>query len=154
MLLGDTNEFKSKYPSAAGSGWLRNLFILQFILWADEFEDIIFPMWDKKDYTYLFPTVNPYPMQLGMYITRMITSLRELEGKLGSADHKVHSTNKDMERGSKKEEQKRVVKNGDEKGAKVKTIKTTQDTGSDRAQANVRQRYVAGDNNSKDEENV
>jgi hypothetical protein len=148
VLLGDVEDFKTKYPSAAGSGWLRNLFILQFILWANEFEDIVFPCWDKNDYSLLFPSVNPFPIQLGMYLTRMITSLRELEAKLGTAEHKVHSTNKDMRRGGAGKPQTTKGAEKDE----VVTMKKGGGPNNKEGTAQVRQRYVASAN--KDDEHV
>jgi hypothetical protein len=135
VLLGESKEFKQKYPSAKGSGWLRNLFILQFINWSNEFEDVVFPLWDKNNFTYLFPPVNPYPIQLGMYLTRMITDLRSLEAKLGSADHVVHATNKDMNRAGNKKEKEQV------KSQKIEESKggPASQTGNE---VLVRQRYV------------
>jgi hypothetical protein len=156
VLLGDAEKFKKMYPSAAGSGWLRNLFILQFINWSDEFEEVVFPLWEKKDYRLLFPTISPYPVQLGMYLTRMVTSLRALEAELGTADHKVHSTDKDMKRGreekvkaktkEKKEKEKvegKMEGSGDDSGGRKELIASG---------SQVRQRYVVSERSSSEKE--
>ena len=152
VLLGDAEKFKKMYPSAAGSGWLRNLFILQFINWSDEFEEVVFPMWEKNDYRLLFPTISPYPIQLGMYLTRMVTALRALEAELGTADHKVHSTDKDMKRGREKEgakatkEKETKKKETVKEKVKVKEIDEVDKDGS----SQVRQRYVVGSSSEKE----
>ena len=105
--MGDSEAFKAKYPSAAASGWLRNLFWLQLINFVNEFEDIVMPAWDKGDYRLLFPEVHPFPVQLGMNLTRMLTDLRQEESALGAADHATVATDSDMKRGHKHEAEKR-----------------------------------------------
>jgi hypothetical protein len=83
-----------------------------------------------------------------MYLTRMITSLRELEAKLGTAEHKVHSTNKDMRRGGAGKPQTTKGAEKDE----VVTMKKGGGPNNKEGTAQVRQRYVASAN--KDDEHV
>lgn len=113
--MGDTEEFKKKYPSAKASGWLRNLFWLQLINFVNEFEDIVLPTWDEGDYRLLFPEVHPFPVQLGVHLTRMLTELREEESALGAANHSTLSLDNDMKRGhfhEKEEKAKKEQKDG------------------------------------------
>ena len=81
-----SEEFKKRFVCSSKSGWGRNLFFLQFCNWSDEFVDIIDNMWSRNDYTLLFPLFAPYPCQITPYLIMMITTLREMEVKLGTSD--------------------------------------------------------------------
>eukprot|EP00949_MAST-11_sp_MAST-11-sp1_P000988 g988.t1 len=99
LLFFDTpEEFKKRWPLVKSSGWLRNLFFLQFLNFCTEFEEIIMERWSKGDYTLLFPTSAYFPHQMGFYVTHMLTRLREQELELGTAEHKVITTAEELEK--------------------------------------------------------
>jgi hypothetical protein len=117
--MGDSDEFKAKYPSAAASGWLRNLFWLQLVNHCNEMEDIVIPAWDRGDFSLLFPAVHPFPVQLGMHLTRMLTELRQEESALGAANHTTMALDSDMKRGHKHKEKEKEKEKKNTKGEKV-----------------------------------
>ena len=81
-------KFKKKYYIAKDSGYLRQLYFVQFIGFIDEFEYIIKHMWDKGNYTLLYPKGAKLPMQLFQnYFPEMVTTLREKESELGIDSH-------------------------------------------------------------------
>ena len=82
------DEFKSRFPCTASSGWLRNTFYNQFVNWAHEFVGIV-EAWDRGDYSLMFPQDSVYPAQLTPYLISQLTKLRKKETSLGSADHQV-----------------------------------------------------------------
>ena len=88
-MWGDKEEYKQRFPCAANNGMLRNLFPVQLCRWAFEFNEIIERDWEKKNFTFLFPAVNPYPFCLVIHTTRMITMARSVENDLGLAEHKI-----------------------------------------------------------------
>lgn len=123
--MGDSDEFKVKYPSAAASGWLRNLFWLQLVNHCNEMEDIVIPAWDRGDFSLLFPAVHPFPVQLGMNLTRMLTELRQEESALGAANHTTMALDNDMKRGHKHEEKVKEMKKVRGEEAKEEGTSTT-----------------------------
>ena len=58
----------------------------------------------------LFPAVHPFPVQLGMNLTRMLTELRQEESALGAANHTTMALDNDMKRGHKHEKKVKEMK--------------------------------------------
>ena len=80
-------EFKEKFPCAKDSVIQRNTFAMQFVTFINEFDYIINIDWDKNnDYSVLYPTINHYPMQLGLYIANMLARITKTENELGLID--------------------------------------------------------------------
>lgn len=100
---GDKEDYKKRFPCAASNGLLRNLFPTQLCRFQGEFKEIL-KMWDRGDYSLLFPIVNPFPRAIIMHFMRMLTALRELENEAGIASHAVY---RDLA-GSQEEEEKQI----------------------------------------------
>lgn len=102
---GDKEEYKKRFPCAANNGLLRNLFPTQLCRWHAEFEEIL-EMWDRDDYSLLYPVCNPFPKLLIIHFMRMLTALRELENEAGIASHAVFKD----DNGGKDSEKKLIEK--------------------------------------------
>ena len=98
---GDKEEYKKRFPCAASNGLLRNLFPTQLCRWHAEFEQIL-GMWDKGDYSLLYPVCNPFPRLVIVHFMRMLTALRELENEAGIASHAVYKDDSGQNRENEK----------------------------------------------------
>ena len=118
---GYLQEWESKesffklYPVAAGNGMGRNLFLIQLVQFSIEIEAVI-DDWDAgKKLDTFWSTQSPYPFQVGMYLIRMMTLLREMENKEGLASHAI---SEELE-----EHNAQVIKKYDSSGASSKKVK-------------------------------
>ena len=79
---GDKEAWKKKFPGSANNGLARNLFPTQMVRWTHEYLEIL-KAWDEKDFTDVFPVINPFPGNCIMRFTVMISDLREMENEAG-----------------------------------------------------------------------
>ena len=79
---GDKEAWKKKFPGSASNGLARNLFPTQMVRWTHEYLEIL-KAWDEKDFTDVFPVINPFPGNCIMQFTAMISDLREMENEAG-----------------------------------------------------------------------
>ena len=94
---------------------LKDTFLIQLVQFSIEIEAVI-DDWDAgKKLDTFWSTQSPYPFQVGMYLIRMMTLLREMENKEGLASHAI---SEELE-----EHNAQVIKKYDSSGASSKKVK-------------------------------
>eukprot|EP00944_MAST-04C_sp_MAST-4C-sp1_P005435 g5435.t1 len=83
--LPSEEDFKKDFPGAKDFLVLRHLFFCQMRHFVDEFEWIIDKRWEKGDYTIIHPEINKWPYQIGRYLSKMMSQLREEEDLITNA---------------------------------------------------------------------
>jgi len=83
--LPTEEDFKKNFPCAKEYLVLRHIFFCQMRHFVDEFEWIIDERWENGDYTVIHPGINKWPYQIGRYLSKMMSTLRDEETRITNA---------------------------------------------------------------------